>query len=218
MSSGIVAAIIVIIALLAVLAVGAVLSTRRRRLRQRFGPEYDRVVTERESRRQAEAELTERARRVQKFQLSELSDEARQTYATQWAQVQERFVDAPADAIADAQHLVETVMRERGYPVSEFDQTVADLSVDHASTLDHFRAAHEVSEKAAGGQASTEELRLALLHYRELFGELLGAPDDDVARADAGDAAVRDADAAEAGDADWASTGASTATYDQPRR
>lgn len=170
-------AVAIIAALIIISIVIIMISTnmsRRRRLQARFGPEYDRVVGERQSRRTAEAELAARERRIRKLRLRDLAGEARKKYGAAWAEVQERFVDDPSGAIADAQALVETVMRERGYPVSEYHQTVADLSVAHARTLDDFRAAHQVSVRAATGNVATEELRVALLHYRELFNELLG--------------------------------------------
>ena len=163
----------IIILILIIIFVGE--AKRRRGLRERFGPEYDRLVGERQSRRIAEAELAARERRVRKLWLRDLTGEARDKYGAAWTDVQERFVDEPSAAMADAQALVETVMRERGYPVDEYQQIVADLSVTHARALDHFRAAHhEVSVKAAAGTVATEELRVALLRYRELFSELLG--------------------------------------------
>lgn len=176
MSGGTQVAIIVIfITILAVtITVPLGAAARRRRLQERFGPEYERVLGERQSRRTAEAELAARERRVRKLRLRDLTADARGKYAGQWIEVQERFVDEPSGAIADAQALVETVMRERGYPASEYQQTVADLSVAHARTLDHFRAAHEISARAVADNVATEELRIALLHYRELFSELLG--------------------------------------------
>lgn len=175
MSGGtLVAIIVVFIIILAIIMIPVGNAKRRRRLQERFGPEYDRVVDERQSRRTAEAELAARERRVRGLRLRDLTGDSRDKYGAQWTEVQERFVDEPSGAIADAQALVETVMRERGYPVSEYQQIVADLSVAHAWTLDHFRAAHEVSVKAAAGTVATEELRIALLHYRELFSELLG--------------------------------------------
>jgi hypothetical protein len=175
MSGGILVAIIVIlIIILAIITVPLGTATRRRRLQERFGPEYERVLGERQSRRTAETELAARERRVRKLRLHDLTADAKGKYAGQWIEVQERFVDEPSGAIADAQALVETVMRERGYPASEYQQTVADLSVAHARTLDHFRAAHEISARAVAGNVATEELRIALLHYRELFSELLG--------------------------------------------
>lgn len=175
MSSGaLVAIIVILITILVIIVVSLGATTRRRRLQERFGPEYERVLGERQSRRTAEAELAARERRVRKLRLRDLTADARGTYAGQWIEVQERFVDEPSGAIADAQALVETVMRERGYPASEYQQTIADLSVAHARTLDHFRAAHEISARAVVGIVATEELRIALLHYRELFSELLG--------------------------------------------
>jgi hypothetical protein len=175
MSGGTIAAIFVIIILiLTPITVLARQVTRRRKLKERFGPEYEKVVGERQSRQSAEAELAARERRVSKFRLRALTDAAREKYEAQWIEAQELFVDDPSEAIADAQALVESVMRERGYPVTGYQQTVADLSVAHARTLDRFRSAHEVSERTVAGQTTTEELRLALLDYRELFGDLVG--------------------------------------------
>jgi hypothetical protein len=110
---------------------------------------------------------------VDNFPLQELSDDAWDRYSAQWGEVQERFVDSPSEAVADGQKLVESVLRERGYPVADYDQTIADLSVDHARVLGRLRSAHAISEKAASGQASTEDLRTAMLYYRELFEHLL---------------------------------------------
>jgi len=174
---------VILILILIPIAVLVGQATRRRGLQQRFGPEYDKLVADRPSRRKAEAELAGRQRRVRKLGLRDLTDEGRRTYETRWTEIQERFVDDPADAIGDAQALIESVMRERGYPVSGYEQTVADLSVAHARTLGRFRSAHEVSERAAAGQATTEELRVALLGYRELVGDLLGGGVIDVVAA-----------------------------------
>jgi hypothetical protein len=165
----------------AVIVIGAVTFgvtavLRRRRLRQRFGPEYDRLVGERDSRRTAEAELTERERRVQDLDIQPLTDPARASYAEQWTAIQEQFVDAPTDAISGAQLLVVAVMTERGYPAEHGDQVLADLSVEHSGTLDRYRAAEETSHRAAAGTASTEDLRQAMIHYRAVFLELLGEP------------------------------------------
>jgi hypothetical protein len=162
----------VAVAVAAALTLGTGPIARRHRLRRRFGPEYDRIVGQRDNRRKAETELAERERRVRNLGLRDLTDAARDRYEADWVDIQERFVDAPADAIGASQRLVEAVMRERGYPVAEYEQMAADLSVYHARTLGHFRSAHEVSRKS--GEATTEELRVALLHYRELFGDLIG--------------------------------------------
>lgn len=174
MPAGLIVLIIVIVILLTVIVTsGLSTKARRRRLRERFGPEYDRAVSEHQSRRVAEAELSSREQRVQKLSLGELSDEERKRYSTRWDQVQERFVESPSEAVGEAQSLVEAVMRERGYPITDYEQTVADLSVEHARVLDRFRSAHVISEQAASGQISTEALRTAMLYYRELFGQLL---------------------------------------------
>jgi len=196
MSAGIIVAIVVAIVVVTALVIGAMAASRRRRLQQRFGPEYDRLVGERDSKRKAEAELTERERRVQDLDIRPLTDSARAGYAHQWATLQEQFVDMPADAVAASQVLVAAVMNERGYPTDNRDQVLADLSVEHAKTLDHYRAAEEISESAAGGKASTEDLRQAMIHYRALFRELLGEAADsgigsDVTRP-AGDRAADD--------------------------
>jgi hypothetical protein len=147
---------------------------RRRRLRQRFGPEYDRMVEEKGSRTKAEAELASRQRRVADLDIQPLDPAARTRYAENWAAVQEQFVDAPQEAVMAAQRLVKTVMKERGYPTEGDDQVLADLSVDHANVLDHYRAAYGISQRAADNQASTEDLRQAMIHYRALFQDLLG--------------------------------------------
>lgn len=177
MSTGAIIAIIVVILVVAALLVGLSAVRRRRRLQDRFGPEYDRAVNE-HGRREAEAELAERERRVRDLDIKPLSPTARAQYAAEWAGVQEQFVDAPQSAVTGAQTLVTAVMKDRGYPTEAFDQIVADLSVEHAATLDHFRAAHEISQRAISGTSSTEELRQAMVHYRALFTELLGQPRD----------------------------------------
>ena len=175
MSTGAIIAIIVVILIVAALLVGLSAVRRRRRLQDRFGPEYDRAVSE-HGRRDAEAELAERERRVRHLDIKPLSPTARAQYASEWTAVQEQFVDAPQAAVTGAQTLVTAVMKDRGYPTEAFDQTVADLSVEHAATLDHYRAAHDISQRAGSGTASTEELRQAMIHYRALFTELLGQP------------------------------------------
>jgi Tfp pilus assembly protein PilX len=175
MSTGAIIAIIVVILVVVALLAGLSAVNRRRRLRDRFGPEYDRAVSE-HGRREAEAELAERERRVRHLDIKPLSPTARAQYASEWAAVQEQFVDAPQSAVTGAQTLVTAVMKDRGYPTEAFDQIVADLSVEHAATLDHFRAAHDISQRATAGAASTEELRQAMIHYRALFTELLGQP------------------------------------------
>jgi hypothetical protein len=174
MSSGTTAIIIVVAVVVIGLIVAFVMTARRRRLQERFGPEYDRAVSEQDSRLRAEAELTERQRRVRKLNIQPLSAASRQRYLAQWQDIQERFVDSPEAAVTDAYALVTTVMRERGYPATDDEQAMADLSVEHGATVGHFRAAQEVAREAAHGSVGTEDLRQAVIHYRELFADLLG--------------------------------------------
>jgi len=175
MSAAAVVVIIVAVIVAAALLAG-LMAQRRRRLRRRFGPEYDRLVGQRDSRLRAEAELTRRERRVRRLDIRPLTDEARARYSVQWAGLQEEFVDRPADAVSASQLLVTAVMKERGYPTDDRDQVLADLSVDHSGTLEHYRAAEQLSQSGAAGSASTEDLRQAMIHYRALFLELLGEP------------------------------------------
>ena len=174
MSTGIILVIVVAIIVIAAVVIGLMAAARRRRLQQRFGPEYDRLVGEHDSKLKAESELAERQRRVRELDIRPLTPSARATYADQWATLQERFVDAPGEAVAASQVLVVAVMSERGYPTEDHDQVLADLSVEHAQTLSRYRAAEEISASAAAGTASTEDLRQAMIHYRALFRELLG--------------------------------------------
>ncbi|GAA2206925.1 hypothetical protein GCM10009850_023830 [Nonomuraea monospora] len=167
---------VVVVAVVALAAVGYfVLQQQKRRthLRERFGPEYERIVAEHDNRREAEQELLSREQRHAELDIRPLTEESRDTYANRWTEVQERFVDAPGFAVTEADQLVTAVMAERGYPTENFEQRVSDLSVGHAATLDHYRTAHEISGRAARKEASTEDLRQAMVHYRALFEELL---------------------------------------------
>jgi hypothetical protein len=180
MSIGIIVVIVVAVIVVLAVVLGVMAVLRRRRLQQRFGPEYDRLVGERDSRREAEAELTGRERRVQGLDIQPLTGVARASYAGRWTSIQEQFVDAPANAVSGAQFLVADVMTERGYPAGQQDQdqVLADLSVGHSGTLDRYRAAEEISVKAAAGAASTEDLRQAMVHYHAMFADLLGGSVD----------------------------------------
>lgn len=172
---------IVIVAIIVIaLVVATVLLMRQRRskqLQKGFGPEYERTVEERGGdRRAAEAELRERRERRERFEVRELEPAARDRYSERWRAAQRRFVDQPAPAVGEADALVLEVMRARGYPVAdEFEQRAADVSVDHPEVVDHYRAAHDISGRATAGEASTEDLRQAMVHFRALFVELLGA-------------------------------------------
>ena len=176
MSTGTIVVIVVVIVVIAAAVVMLMATARRRRLQQRFGPEYDRAVGEHASKLKAEAELSGRERRVHDLDIRPLTEAARAGYADRWAGLQQRFVDEPAEAVAASQVLVVAVMTERGYPADHRDQVLADLSVEHAQTLSHYRAAEKISELAAAGTASTEDLRQAMIHYRALFRDLLGDP------------------------------------------
>jgi len=184
--------VIIVAVIVAAALLAGLMAQRRRRLRRRFGPEYDRLVDQRDSRLRAEAELTRRERRVRRLDIRPLTDEARARYSVQWAGLQEEFVDSPADAVSASQLLVTAVMKERGYPTDDRDQVLADLSVDHSGTLEHYRAAEQLSQSGAAGSASTEDLRQAVIHYRAVFRELLGdrssVPDPAAASGPVGDA------------------------------
>jgi hypothetical protein len=168
--------VVVLVALAALLVIVWVFvrKQRTRDLRSRFGPEYDRTVRESGPQR-AEAVLLEREKRVQKFQISELSTEEREHFLNQWRTVQSRFVDDPQAAVSDADILVDRLMQARGYPMSDFEQQAADISVSHPRVVDNYRAAHLIAVQHRKGQASTEDLRHALIYYRSLFEELLQA-------------------------------------------
>ncbi|MGC4807159.1 hypothetical protein [Micromonospora sp. DT233] len=169
--------VIVLVVLVVVAALAVVLRqvARRRALRAKFGPEYDRVVAERDSRSAAEQELRDRERRHAELTLTPLSPESRARYAAAWEELQVRFIDSPAETVSDADELVGRLIAERGYPTGEFDEQAAHLSVEHARTLSHYREAHEIRLRNERGEAGTEELRQAVVHYRALFADLLGA-------------------------------------------
>ncbi|MGK5742446.1 hypothetical protein [Micromonospora sp. URMC 103] len=168
--------IVVIVAVLVIAALAVAVRTlaRRRSLRDRFGPEYDRVVAERDSRAAAERELRDRERRHAELTLTPLDPESRARYAAAWEELQVRFVDSPAETVGDADELVTRLIAERGYPTGDFSDQAAHLSVEHARTLTHYRDAHEIHLRNTRGEASTEDLRQAVVHYRALFADLLG--------------------------------------------
>lgn len=168
----------VAIAVVAVVLIGLVVwsAARKRRtdeLRGRFGSEYDRAVAERGSRRGAESELTHRVERRNELDIRPLAPAAARRYTDEWRNVQARFVDSPEGALGEADFLITTVMRERGYPMDDFDQRSADISVDHPDVVDDYRAAHAISLANDHGKASTEDLRQAMVHYRSLFERMI---------------------------------------------
>jgi hypothetical protein len=153
--------------------------TRRRTtsLRDQFGPEYERTLHEREDRKAAESELAERRSRREHLDIRTLDPASRRRYASQWNDVQSRFVDQPARSLAEADELVLHVMRERGYPMDDFEQRAADVSVDHPQVVENYRRAHEISSRVGSNRATTEDMRQGLVHYRALFAELLNEQD-----------------------------------------
>lgn len=170
--------IIVAAALVAVAAIVAAVwmylqKKQTERLQSRFGPEYDRLTAVEGNRGRAEKALHERERRVEKFNLIPLSPEDRDRFAGAWQLEQAGFVDNPPSAVANADRLVTEVMKARGYPMGDFEQQVADISVDHSLVVRNYRIAHDIALRDSGGETSTEELRTALLHYRTLFEDLL---------------------------------------------
>ncbi len=169
---------IVALIAVAILIVAAIVSRRRAlvrsaQLRQRFGPEYDRALEEYGTADRAERELASRARRVGHLHFRPLTPADRARFEATWTQLQTQFVDDPASTVMSANELIKEVMRARGYPIDDFDQRVADLSVDHATVVQHYRAARALSESSRRGQAQTEDLRQAVVHFRALFADLL---------------------------------------------
>ena len=173
---------IVIVIVVVVIALVAAMTARRRRtamLRQRFGSEYDRAVEAHDGQRAGEAELRGRERERARLDIRPLSGESRARYAREWRAVQQSFVDQPEEATAAAYDLVNRVMAERGYPVRDFGAQADLVSVDHPDVVENYRVAHGIHERAQRREASTEDLREALIRYRSLFEELLR--DDDAA-------------------------------------
>lgn len=169
--------VIVLLAVVAILAASVILffgRDRRRKLKARFGPEYNRTVSEIGSKLKAEAELRKLQQRVEKYPIRTLSSADRSRYQQSWRAIQASFVDAPDRAFADADQLLTEVMSARGYPVADFDRRAAELSVDHAPVIEPYRVAHEIELRRLQGRATTEDLRKGMIHYRTLFDELMG--------------------------------------------
>jgi hypothetical protein len=165
--------IIIVLVVIAAIVYG-VQASRRKKLQSTFGPEYDRAVADTGNRTEAEKELREREKRHAELELKPLSPESQARYSADWEEVQLKFVDDPGEAVGTADDLVTRLITERGYPTRDYEDRLADLSVEHARTLGHYRDAHEISERNRVGSASTEDLRQALVHYRALFADLLG--------------------------------------------
>lgn len=183
MNPGVVVAIVVVIVVLVLVAFLAYRQRRSSQLRQQFGPEYDRAVGQYGDRKSAEPALLDRKKRVEGLDIRPLPDTDRQRFADEWRRVQAQFVDDPAAAVREADRLVTEVMNARGYPMGDFEQRAADISVDHSNVVTNYRIAHDIALRQEQGQADTEALRTALIHYRALFQDLLESPETRKAKA-----------------------------------
>ena len=163
--------VVLVVALVAALAYGIAAQRRSSQLKKRFGPEYDRAVDKAGSRREAETELSDIAKRREQLEIKPLPERARREYAAEWERVQRQFVEHPQHAVAAADDLIVSVMRDRGYPVDEFDDRTEFVSADYPDVASHYRSAHAIRRR--GGDATTEDLRQAFVHYRALFDEML---------------------------------------------
>ncbi len=169
-------ALAVVVVLVIVVAVALFMRNRRNTtagLKNRFGPEYDRAVIQHGSERKAEAKLADRESRVNLLKIRDLDPVERERFLTEWQTVQSRFVDYPKGAVTEADELVCSLMKTRGYPVTDFDQRAADISVDHPLFVENYRSAHNIALRLGRGEADTEELRTAMIHYRSIFDELV---------------------------------------------
>ena len=173
---------IAVVAVLAVVVWQALAQRRTGKLQQQFGPEYDRTVGTADSKRDAEAELQARAERRGQLEVQPLSQAARDRYLQSWRSVQAQFVDDPRGAVASADSLIRSVMADRGYPVEDFEQRAADISVDHPEVVENYREEHRLAQASADGGDSTEGLRQAMRHYRALFDDLLEPADQSTRR------------------------------------
>ncbi|UFS72071.1 hypothetical protein LPW11_07725 [Geomonas sp. RF6] len=171
--------IIAVLAVALIAVVGFLIYQRRRsqQLQDRFGPEYERTLRETGDKARAEAELEQRRKRVDRLTIRPLTREDAIRYNDAWKAVQTRFVDDPKGAVTEADQLLGEVMSKRGYPVGDFEQRADDISVSHPRVVEHYRAGHSIALRHARGEASTEDLRQAMIHYRELFAALTGRPE-----------------------------------------
>jgi hypothetical protein len=168
--------LIIVVLAVVVVALGAMLFMQKQRsgqLQSRFGPEYDRALEETGDKRKAEAELQQREKRVRKLEIRALEAADRERFTTDWRDVQAEFVDDPLGAVTHADVLLQDVMRTRGYPVENFEQVAADISVDHPTVVQNYRSGHDIAVRHSRGEAGTEDLRQAMIHYRALFEELV---------------------------------------------
>jgi hypothetical protein len=175
MSTALVMVVVALVVLGAVAAWFWMARQRTARLHQRFGPEYERTVARSGNQGTGEKALQAREERVEKLHIQPLSSADRTRYADAWRSAQAQFVDDPPGAIGEADRLVGEAMQTRGYPIGNFEQRAADVSVDHPQVVSNYRAAHAIAARQERGEANTDDLRQAMLHYRQLFDELLGS-------------------------------------------
>jgi len=174
--------IVLAVVVILIIAVLAWLYVRKRRssttadLRHKFGPEYDRAVLKHGSERKAQSKLEDREKRVEKLNIRDLDPVEHDRFLKHWESVQSRFIDSPKGAVAEADDLVSSLMKVRGYPVSDFNQRAADISVDHPRVVENYRSAHEIALRVGKAETTTEELRTAMIHYRWLIEELMQVP------------------------------------------
>jgi len=174
----IVASVVVVLAVVIVVTSFVIARRKTARLKQHYGPEYERLVSETGDEKAAERELTARERKRDKLDIVPLTPSARSDFTARWHRIQIGFVDSPAEAVGVADRLVTDVMRERGYPVDDFEQRAADISVDHPQIVENYRTAHGIHLSQQRGEVSTEEQREAFVHYRALFERLLETTTD----------------------------------------
>ena len=174
----VIAAVVLIALVVGVIAWFVIQKQRTLKLKQRFGPEYDLTVSEFGSRVKAEAELTAREKRVAGLEIVPLTPADAVRFTQAWSALQARFIDNPKGVVLDADHLVRELMAKRGYPMGDFEHRAADISVDHPGVVATYRAAQAIAARDERGEADTEELRKAVVHYRTLFDELLGLASD----------------------------------------
>jgi hypothetical protein len=186
---------VVVVAVLAVVAWQAMARKKTGHLQDRFGPEYDRAVGSADSKGDAESELQAREERRQQLEIRPLSQAARERYLDRWQSVQAQFVDDPRTAVASADSLIQSVMEERGYPVEDFEQRAADVSVDHPQVVENYRQGHNLAKASADGSDSTENLRQAMRNFRSLFDELVEPAADQPIGREQGEKHTADADA-----------------------
>jgi len=167
--------VIGVLVALAVVVIAFVLMQKRRsdELHSKFGPEYERLVRQHGDARHAESELSTRVDRVKQLHIKPIDEEHRRQFAEAWRSDQARFVDDPQGAVVEADRLVADLMQFRGYPVGDFEQRAADVSVDHPHVVQNYRVAHDIAVRQQRGEATTEDLRVAMVHYRALFEDLL---------------------------------------------